>query len=244
MKLISKNTLIAMSILAIAITACQKQGVNESTTGTLPLPNTQANLGWKLEDSCAFITTSITNTTGVSPYYPYGAWTPSTWTMPGTGTITPLVLKFEGTYVSFIRPDTIDYKGWYAGVVDSSIICGEYENWANTTNVAVKNASPNYGTDPAGTPNGKYNVVGAQGSVAIPGYTYNFGTGTGSGFYSYVNRVPTTNKTVLIWRIEDATDPTANTDPANAEEAYVIKVQSFVASGGTCTVNFKYAQVK
>lgn len=244
MKLNSKNTFLAITIMAIAITACQKQAVKESTTGTLALPGTKANLGWVLEDSCAFITTSLTNTTGVAPYYTYTDWTPSTWTMPGTGTVTPLVLKFEGQYVSFVRPDTLAFKGWYVGVVDSSIICGAYENWATTTNIAVKNASPNYGTDPAGTPNGKYNVVGAQGSLAIPGYTYNFGTGTGSGYYSYVNRVPTTNKTIVIWRIEDATDPTANTDPASAEEAYVIKIQSFVASGGTSTVNFKYAQVK
>lgn len=220
MKTNLKTMILGLAVMALSITACKKQAEKSSP---LTLKNEKAAV------NCNYQTASVSGSNGGTlPVYVYQNWIPQTWTVPNGPNI-----KWEGQYNSFARPDS---TRWFIGTIETNQDGCDWDVMAPL--IKVKNISPTYlGSDPSVSPYIPQNVVGATGSLTIPttpSYTYQFNL----GYYTYVNRVPTPNRYIVIWRDSGTTWPTGASDPTGiaVDRAFVIKVTA-ITSGGT-TPNF------
>lgn len=233
MKLNNLKTLTAgVAVIALLLGSCSKQA-------KLSLDDKLVNAGASVSkrsgaasllstcENCPTYASIRDTATGSAPFSVYCKWIPGKLdTLVDNCSNVGPVIRFEGIYSSFVRPVS---TGWYVGVVDPEYgACNV--SWASTyPNVLVKNSPTYLGTDPSSCAS-NYNVVGYNGSLS--GYVF------GLGYYSY--SPPIANQTIVIWKDEIATDPTQETSPADAVEAWVVNITSLGGSGGTSYVQYNF----
>ena len=202
MKKTTTNIWLQIAFCSLIFASCQKSVDTTPANGNGQVQsNALSNARVAVADCLA--TADTVNGTGNG--YTYTNWTPTTKVL-GTGP----TLQFEGHYSSFIRPLT---ASWYIGTINSDSACADWDDLVAV--VSVKNALGNVTSAPANP----YNVVGYRSS------TY------GLGYYVYASTVPSVDRTVVIWKDASSTSDSYVSNPANASEAYVLKVQSITPGG-------------
>lgn|SRR5690606_20089880 len=224
-----RKLVLSMSLMtAMFFVSCEQDSVNDEVY------NDTSSYQSKSASATAVDCTPVSDSAVVTRTGPstgnYCDWTPTPKTI---GTVS---VQWEGIYGSGFRPLTDD---WYVGVVDPSYECGDSWN-AIASAIEVKNVSTNVGSDPSCGTFIPQNVVGAIGTA--------YGSYFGTGYYEYDStfHTITITKKVVIWKIEDENWPTENTDPNDADEAYLVEVTNIVPTHGASvygTVSYTYTKV-